>query len=200
MATQVGLDRQTVIEAAAAMADDEGLASLTLAALAQRLGIRSQSLYAHVDGLDGLHHDLALHGIRLIHDDLREAVVGRSGRDALYAIAQAHIDFARRHPGVYQATVGRSRDDELLAALIRAAEPFERVIQSFGADGEDVAHAHRAFWSAIHGFVSLEAAGLTRGPAPTDETVRRIVAMFADALENDGGSLRPGTMKERRSL
>ncbi|MGQ0826466.1 MAG: TetR-like C-terminal domain-containing protein [Actinomycetota bacterium] len=198
MATQVGLDRAGVIAAAAEIADEEGLAALTLAALAQRLGIRSQSLYAHVDGLDGLHRGLALHGIRLIHDDLRDAVVGRSGRDALHAIAVAHVTFARCHPGVYEATVGRSRDDELLAALTRAAEPFERVIQSFGVDGDDVAHAHRAFWSAIHGFVALEAAGLTRGPVSSRETVRRIVAMFADALEHDGGSLRPVTHHSSR--
>ena len=64
MATQVGLDHDAVIDAAAALVDEDGVEALTLAALAARLGIRSQSLYAHVDGLDGLLRDLALHSVR----------------------------------------------------------------------------------------------------------------------------------------
>ena len=79
MATQVGLDHDAVIGAAAALVDEQGVGALTLAALAARLGIRSQSLYAHVDGLDGLLRDLALSSVRRLGDELRSSVIGRSG-------------------------------------------------------------------------------------------------------------------------
>ena len=62
MGARAGLDRAQVIETAAVIADESGADGLTLAALAARLGVRSQSLYAHVDGLDGLRRDLAVHG------------------------------------------------------------------------------------------------------------------------------------------
>ena len=122
MATQVGLDHAAVIDAATALADEQGVEALTLAALATRLGIRSQSLYADVDGLDGLLRDLALHSVRLLGDELRSSVIGRVGRDALAAIAEAYWDFAARHPGLYAATIRDPGDDhELDAANLRAA-------------------------------------------------------------------------------
>ncbi|MGI8712393.1 MAG: TetR family transcriptional regulator, partial [Solirubrobacteraceae bacterium] len=51
---RAGLDAEAVVTAAARLADAEGLECLTLARLAQRLGVRSPSLYAHVDGLEEL--------------------------------------------------------------------------------------------------------------------------------------------------
>jgi AcrR family transcriptional regulator len=187
MATQVGLDHAAVITAAAELADRDGLAGLTLAALAADLGIRSQSLYAHVDGLDGLQRDLALHAVQLLGEELRAAALGRSGRAALEAIAETYLSFATRHPGLYAATIRDARgDDELLAANFRAGEALGRILESFGLEGDDNVHAHRAIWSAIHGFITLQHAGAFSRAAPTDETYRRTIAMFADALEARG--------------
>ena len=53
MGRKVGLNREQVVEAAAAIADRDGLGSLSLATLASKLGVRSPSLYSHVDGLAG---------------------------------------------------------------------------------------------------------------------------------------------------
>src|SRR5436190_16719889 len=186
MATQVGLDHDAVIDAAAALVDEQGVGALTLAALAARLGIRSQSLYAHVDGLEGLLRDLALHSVRLLGDELRSSVIGRAGRDALAAIGDAYWDFAERRPGAYASTIRDPGDDsELDAANLRAAEALTRVLESFGLDGAAEVHAHRAVWSGIHGFITLEHAGVLRRPASTRESYRRMIAMFGDALERD---------------
>ncbi|WJH31593.1 TetR/AcrR family transcriptional regulator [Paenibacillus sp. CC-CFT742] len=48
-----GLDRGTLLSAAAQLADSDGFQALTLAALAQRLDVRSPSLYNHISGLPG---------------------------------------------------------------------------------------------------------------------------------------------------
>jgi AcrR family transcriptional regulator len=185
MATQVGLDHDAVIDAAAALVDEQGVQALTLAALAARLGIRSQSLYAHVDGLDGLLRDLALHSVRLLGDELRSSVIGRAGREALDAIADAYWHFAAAHPGLYAATVRDPGDDaELNAANLRCAEALSRVLESFGLEGADEIHAHRAVWSGIHGFLTLEHAGVMHRPASIRESYRRMIEMFSDALES----------------
>src|SRR5689334_7976650 len=122
MATQVGLDHDAVVEAAGRLVDESGVEALTLARLAAILGVRSQSLYAHVDGLDGLLRDLALDSVRRLGDQLRSSVIGRSGPAALEAIAAAYWDFATTHPGRYAATIrDPGDDDELREANLRAA-------------------------------------------------------------------------------
>ena len=72
-----------VVDEAACCADRVGLDRLTLAAVAQQLGVALPSLYKHVRGLDGLQRELALRGIGEITEAMRSAAVGRSGADAL---------------------------------------------------------------------------------------------------------------------
>ena len=63
-----GLDRAAVVEAAAALADEVGLDGLTLAGVAERLGVRSPSLFNHLpNGLEGLRRELALLGSGIAH-------------------------------------------------------------------------------------------------------------------------------------
>ena len=110
-------------------------------------------------------------------------MIGRSGRDALEAIADAYWRFADEHPGLYAATIRDPGDDpELDAANLRAAEALTRVLESFGLTGVEEVHAHRAVWAGIHGFLTLEHAGVLRRPASIRESYRRMVAMFGDAL------------------
>ena len=65
MSHRVGLNQASVVEAAVKLIDEEGIEQLSLGRLAERLGIRTPSLYNHVAGLSGLKHDLALY---CLHD------------------------------------------------------------------------------------------------------------------------------------
>ena len=86
---------------------------------------------------------------------------------------------------MYAATIRDPGDDaELDAANLRAAEALTRVLESFGLSGADEVHAHRAVWAGIHGFLTLEHAGVLRRPASIRESYRRMIAMFGDALES----------------
>lgn len=51
---RVPLNRERVLEAAFALADDEGLDALSMRRLGQRLGVEAMSLYNHVDSKDDL--------------------------------------------------------------------------------------------------------------------------------------------------
>ena len=51
---RAGLSEAVVIEEAERLIDEVGLARLTLAELAARLGVRQPSLYKHIEGFDGL--------------------------------------------------------------------------------------------------------------------------------------------------
>lgn len=62
MSPRAGLDTRTLVLAAAELADERGMGEVTLASLAAKLGVRSPSLYNHVNGLAGLRTLLAVHG------------------------------------------------------------------------------------------------------------------------------------------
>ena len=57
---RAGLTEARVVAEAELLADDVGLSKLTLAALADRLGVRQPSLYKHVAGMEGLQRSIAL--------------------------------------------------------------------------------------------------------------------------------------------
>jgi AcrR family transcriptional regulator len=180
MAQRVGITQQAVLDAAAKIADTEGLEALTLTKVAAGLGIRTPSLYAHVRGLGDLHRRLALVGVDRLTVELRSATEGTSGRAALDAIADTYRSFALGHPGQYRATLRDPGDDEeLRAANQRALDVFLDVLRGVGIAESELMHCYRAFWSALHGFNALLATGVMSMPADVALSYARIVDIFA---------------------
>lgn len=155
---RVGLDREAVVAAAAALADAEGLQAVTLSKVAAQLGVKSPSLYVHVDGLTGLRRQLAARGARELAGQLQTAVAGRSGREALEALADAYRVYARAHPGTYAATqdVANLEGPEAGPAASEALDVVLAVLRGYALDDKAAIHAARAVRSAVHGFISLE--------------------------------------------
>ena len=80
MAARRGVTRDRVVHAALEVLDEVGdIDGVRPSMVAARLGIRSQSLYAHVDGVNGLRRLLALQSLADLADTVTGAAVGRSG-------------------------------------------------------------------------------------------------------------------------
>lgn len=183
MASRVGLDRRAVVAAAFEIVDREAVGALTMTRLADELGIRLPSLYAHLKGQLDLRRELWLWAVSDLGDRLGEAVMGRSGEDALLAFATELRDYARRHPGRYQLTLDPPVpfDEEAAAVRRHANAPFRAVVRSFGLDGAEATHVGRALRAAIHGFVTLEAQDAL-GRDDTDESFRHLVEWLSRGL------------------
>jgi AcrR family transcriptional regulator len=182
---KLGLTRADVVNTAVALADAEGLDAVTLASVAARLGIRSPSLYAHVDGLDGLRRLLALEAAAAFAAEIEGAVEGHEGRTALRRTMFAYRGFAQRHPGLYQAAqraVKPGEDDELYQALAAVVLPVFRTLAEVGVGPEDQVHITRAIRSALHGFVVLEHGGGFGMPESVDESYTRLVELLISAV------------------
>src|SRR5713226_7277504 len=95
MSRRAGLDQKVVVETAAELVDEEGIEQLSLGRLAERLGIRTPSLYNHVAGLPGLKHDLALYCLRDVFDRITRAAIGKSRAEAIFAFANTYLSYAR---------------------------------------------------------------------------------------------------------
>lgn len=184
---RLGLDTAAVVQAAAGLADEDGLAALTLARVADRLGIRAPSLYAHVDGAEELHRRLAALGTRELAAALTDATAGRRGRAALAAIARAYRRYGHEHPGRYaamqRAPAGAGDDAEAareIYELLRAS------LAGYGLRGAREVHAIRAVRAALHGFVSLEQVGGFGMAVSTDASFHTLVAILHRALTELG--------------
>ncbi len=162
MGRKLGLTLANVVATASAIADEGGIESLNLAAVADKLGVRSPSLYHHVDGLESLRRELAMHGARELLENFAAAARGQKGKKALLAIARAYRAFARRHPGQLAAMLpapSAADDAKLYQALAAPVAEITRVLTDLGIDGDDAVHVVRALRSYLHGFADLERRG-----------------------------------------
>lgn len=167
----------TVLDEAAAVVDNDGRDELSLGRLADGLGVQPSALYNHVDGIDGLWHDLAVHATENLAVNLRDALVAKSGPDALRALAHAYRHFAHDHPGQFASTLLPPVDalDTLVAAQARIVDLFVTVMHSLDIDGAKAVHSARLARSAIHGFVSLEAIDAMTRPVDRAESFEQLI-------------------------
>jgi len=180
---RAGLDAEAVVAAAASLADADGLAQLTLARLAAALGIRTPSLYAHVDGLGDLRERLGARGARELGAVLQVAAAGKARGDALRAVALAYREYAHAHPGTYAAMQVASDSQEFQAAGGEVVRLIMAVLHGYGLEGQPAIHAVRAIRSAMHGFVTLEREGGFGLPVDVDDSYDTLVTMLDAGLD-----------------
>jgi len=80
---RAGLTAESVVTAGAEIADELGYANLNLVLVARRLGVRTPSIYKHLDGLADLQHRIATLAMAELSEVTRDAVAGRAGRAGL---------------------------------------------------------------------------------------------------------------------
>jgi AcrR family transcriptional regulator len=188
MSPRSNLTKDIVVRAAADLLSSEGAEALSLRRLAEKLGIRTPSLYNHVDGLPGLMQELSILNARNLADHLSEAAIGRSGPDLVVSVMQAYRTYIKEFTRLYLSTlrVSGMREEpspDLQREEARSVKIAVTVMASFGLQGEDAIHAVRALRSLVHGFTTLEVSGGFGMPLDLDESFSRLVNLFIAGLE-----------------
>ncbi|MFF3212740.1 TetR/AcrR family transcriptional regulator [Streptomyces sp. NPDC002886] len=157
---RAGLTTERLTRAGAELADEVGFDQVTVSALARRFDVKVASLYSHLKNSQDLRTRIALFALEELADRVAAALAGRAGRDALAAFADAYRDYAREHPGRYDAARLRL-DPETAAASagVRHAQMTRAILRGYDLTEPDQTHAVRMLGSAFHGYVSLELAG-----------------------------------------
>jgi len=181
---RAGLSEDRVVVEAERIADEVGLSRLTLAALAESLGVRQPSLYKHIDGMDALQRSIAVRAKTELGEVLGRAAVGKAGDDAIRALSTAYRRWALEHPGRYSATVrapqpGDTDDEAASAAVVGVV--FD-VLAGYDLHGIDAIDATRALRSMLHGFIALESSGGFGLPVDVDRSFERLVDGLVVAL------------------
>ncbi|MET0492417.1 MAG: TetR-like C-terminal domain-containing protein [Actinoplanes sp.] len=168
---RAGLDAAAVTAAGAALADEVGFSGLSMGLLAERLGVRTPSLYKHIAGQADLAHRIAVLAMNEFADAIRDAIQGRSGREALVAGAHTMRTWVLQHPGRYEAgniAEVTGPDDPLTPAVQRVVASWAAMLHGYRLDADQEIHALRMLRSMLHGFATLEAVGSFQIAADVD--------------------------------
>ena len=151
------LDIHLVLAEAAALANEAGLANLSLKALAERLNIKSPSLYNHITSLDELKQELMAYGWGELCRQLEGVLIGESGDEALSIACSTFYEYAVRNPGVFEAMAFCNRNDGRMNT--EASRAFMgmliKVLGKRNIREENACHVMRLVRSFIEGFALL---------------------------------------------
>lgn len=169
-----------IVAAARVIAEREGWDAVTVRRLADEIEYSQPVLYSHFQNRGAIVAAVAVEGFKELTAALRDAASGSTGRNALKNTAIAYLDFARRHPALYEAmfilpTDLRFASAETRPELHAGFEALAAVVKPFCADVEVVTET---FWAALHGLATLERSGRIRRVA-RDERIARVVRAIA---------------------
>jgi AcrR family transcriptional regulator len=162
------LTRSRVLREAVALADEGGLAGLTMRRLGQRLGVEAMSLYNHVANKDTLLDGMA----DLVSEDFAVPTPGADWREALRRSALSAHDVLLRHP--WAATLLESRSNPGPARL----RYLDGVVGTLVEAGFPIRLAYLTFMtldSYVYGFTLQEVSA----PAPPEQEVEAAEAFVA---------------------
>jgi AcrR family transcriptional regulator len=174
--------RGRILAAARERADVDGWSSVTTRHLADAIGYTQPVLYSHFPrGKSQIMSAVALEGFVDLTQQCRTALGRKRGRRSVEAVAVAYLDFARKHPAVYEAMFQQpieaqfaSEDSE---SELRAG--FAVLAEAIGDGGNG--SATEVFWGALHGISLLERAGRMR-PEERSHRVVELGVRFAAEL------------------
>jgi AcrR family transcriptional regulator len=153
---------EALLKAAERVLERDGLAGLTLRAVAREAGVSHAAPTHHFGDLTGLLSELAAIGYRMFN----VAMVAARASETLpmmkaMATAKAYVTYAQARPGMYSLMFRNERIDMTRPSLHEAASAaFQGLANSAGAGGLEALTLDQAAviarnWSLVHGFTML---------------------------------------------
>ncbi|MFD8116474.1 TetR/AcrR family transcriptional regulator [Streptomyces microflavus] len=175
--------QRLIVATARELAEEQGWDAVTTRRLAERIEYSQPVLYSHFRGKREIIGAVALEGATEMAAAVRAAAsAADTPRARVAALALAYLDFAERHPAVYDAMF--QLDGGLAFAQEDTPEPlqdaFAALLESLGevaGDGVHPALFTEVFWAALHGLATLTRAGRL----PPGDAERR-VELLVDRL------------------
>jgi AcrR family transcriptional regulator len=162
-----GALREALLAAAERVLERDGLAGLTLRAVAREAGVSHAAPKHHFGDLTGLVSELAAIGFRQFNATMETARASSTQPlQRSMAAAKAYVAYAQAHPGMYGLMFRAERLDMSRSSLCEAADAsFAGLARAVGASRHehieaealtlDQAAAIARAWSLVHGFTTL---------------------------------------------
>lgn len=183
-----GLNKEVLIEVSKELIEENGIAAFSMRALAEKLGVKTASLYAHIESMDALFTEVGLSALNDQKATQLAAIEGKNGDAAVFALAESYRAFAKAHAALYQLIMQMpmGKDETLRTAVAMTAEPSMQVLQGYAIADERRMHWQRVLRGVMHGFVSQEASGyFSHYPVDLEESYRLAIACVIDGLHKE---------------
>lgn len=157
--------------------------------LAKSLDIKPASLYSHIQNIDALLTDIGIIAVRQMVSSEKEAIKGKRGDEALYALASAYRKFAKEHYELYLLVMNipNGNNPVLMLAAEEIVEPIIEVLESYGITKEMQMHYQRTLRSMMHGFVAHEQFGaFSHFPIDRNKSYEISIGIIAESLRRLG--------------
>lgn len=178
----VQITRDGLVEQAWGIAARDGVEGLSLARIAEALGVKAPSLYNHIKGKAELLKAVNELTIRRLFD-VMDAVAARFALEdahiCLVAVAEAYRTFAHTHPIPYTlafaTTDPMARPDP--AELVARAVPYQARMAHLSGEVESLT-ALRGLLALMHGYVMLELHNQLQRGGDLGVTYTRLVKQY----------------------
>ncbi len=176
--------RESLLETAGALLEEDGPAGLSLRKVGRQLGVTPGAPYRHFEDKDALLAALATEGFRKLRAAMLADLEGApDGGERLRRAGAGYLKFATAHPELFRLMFGwmPARDvPELCEAGDAAFTALEGVLQSCEQEGllsRSVSDAGLLAWSAVHGaaFLLIDGRLQLGKPAPDSECVLNLI-------------------------
>ncbi len=188
--------KTALVEAGLEIIEAEGLAGLSLRAIAAKVGVSHTAPKNHFGSLRGLLTAIGTEGFRLHAAGMREGVAEASGRKArLEAAMRGYVRFAEAHPHLFQLMfspqscdfadtdlIAQARESYAVLADISSGLNWDKALTPGGQQRTEM-----MLWSMVHGYAMLRINGnfVPRMGGTTPWDIEDILPDFNYLPEND---------------
>ena len=185
--------RRRLLETAALLIDEDGPDALTARRLAKEAGTSTMAVYTHFGGMPALVKEIVTEGFTRLDEHQARVPHTDDPLDDLLQLALAYRQNAMANPHLYAVMFGATS----LKGFTLTDADMEIGLNSFGTLTDYVARAIEAgqlrrdeparvaalMWTAMHGYVMLELAGLHLPPDnPVEDVLRPLLATLVAGL------------------
>ena len=151
------INEEIIIETAASIVNEVGFENLSLKIIAEKLNIKSPSLYNHISSLDEIKSKLMVYGWKQMEERMIDSAAGVSGYEALRNMCNVFFDYATSNKGVFTAMLwyNKFENDEKEKATERLFNIIFKVMKSLDISDANINHIIRTLRAFLEGFSLL---------------------------------------------
>lgn len=180
-----GLDKEQITKAAKRLIEQNGFDSFSMRQLAENLGVKTASLYAHIDSMESLLTDVGLLALQEQKEYQLAATCGKHRDEAVMSLAEAYRRYAKEHGELYRFIMKMpvGNDDALRQAAAVVTAPAMQVLEDYSLTDEQKMHRQRILRGIMHGFISQEENGyFSHYPVDAEESYRIAIGCITDEI------------------
>jgi AcrR family transcriptional regulator len=140
------------LDAALAIADEQGLAAVTMRAVARRVGLTPMALYGHIEDKEGLLDSM----LGQLLSEISLPGTAGTWQERLTLLANETRGLARRHPGAVALVFARP---SVAPDAVRVVDAIYLALLEAGVAPSDVPRVERLVSTLVLGYATSEANG-----------------------------------------